>query len=161
MSIPTLTYTKTDDRKPNILLGLAATTIAAISITNCIVYANGTTSSNSNNGSSGNSGSGDENLGVNTNCALLLLILNIIIAIIAIILMIYFFYRAIFNRQNRDYFEAQVNAARKNAINFDPSVVYKANPYESYAVPPTNTATNPPTITYVDVPSLPQTVTFS
>jgi len=59
--------------------------VAGVAITNCIVYANGTTSSNG-----GSSGSGDENIGIDTNCALVMLILNIIIAIIAIMLFIYF-----------------------------------------------------------------------
>jgi len=114
---------KTDNKTPNRLLGLAATFIAGVSITNCIVYANGTTSSN------GSSGSGDENIGINTNCALLMLILNIIIAIIAIVLMIYFFYRAIYSNKQRNIYEAQAAAAYKNATNFNSNVVYTAQQY--------------------------------
>ena len=69
--------------------------VAAVAITNCIVYSNGTTSSNG-------SGSGDENIGITNNCALIMLILNIIIAIIAVLLFIVFMYWAFTSNKKVD-----------------------------------------------------------
>ncbi len=82
---------------PNVLLGLGSAIIFAVSVTNSIVYAQGTTSSH---GSSSGSG-GDEDIGVNTNCATLMLVINIIIAIISFIAMIYFFYKAVYSKKER------------------------------------------------------------
>ena len=81
----------TDNRGVNVFLGIGSALIFGISVTNSIVYTQGTTSSQNN---KCGTTSGNGNTGVNSNCSTLMLILNIIIAIIAFIAMIYFFYKA-------------------------------------------------------------------
>jgi len=95
-------------RGPNILLGLGSAIIFATSVTNTIVYAQGTTSSQGmSSGASGENGG----VGINSNCALIMLIINIIIAIISFIAMIYFFYRAVYSKKERQLHAAQATNA--------------------------------------------------
>jgi hypothetical protein len=104
MSTATQPIYATSARGPNILLGLGSAIIFAVSVTNAIVYAQGTTSSN---GTSSGTTSGGGEIGVNSNCAMIMLIINIIIAIISFIAMIYFFYKAIYSSQTRAKYESQ------------------------------------------------------
>lgn len=91
-------------RTTYVLLGIGSAIIFATSVTNSIVYASGTTSSNGS--SSNNCGSGGGEIGINSNCALIMLVLNIIIAIITFFLMIWAFYMAAVAPKQQAMYEA-------------------------------------------------------
>jgi hypothetical protein len=75
----------------NWLLGIGSAVVFAVSVTNCVVYSNGTSSQNSSSGS----GSGNGNTVVDPTCSTIMLVINIILAIISFIYMLVFIWRAL------------------------------------------------------------------
>lgn len=73
----------------NWLLGLGSAVVFGVSVTNCIVYSNGT--SGSQNTSSGSGGT----TSIDSTCATIMLVINIILAIISFIYMLVFIWRAL------------------------------------------------------------------
>ena len=74
----------------NWVLGLGSAVVFAVSVTNCVVYSNGSSGSGS-----GSSGSGGGTTAVDPTCATIMLVINIILAIISFIYMLVFIWRAL------------------------------------------------------------------
>ena len=74
----------------NWVLGLGSAVVFAVSVTNCVVYSNGSSGSGS-----GSSGSGGGTTAIDPTCATIMLVINIILAIISFIYMLLFIWRAL------------------------------------------------------------------
>ena len=74
----------------NWLLGMGSAVVFAVSVTNCVVYSNGTSSQNTSSGS----GSGGTTT-IDPTCSTIMLVVNIILAIISFIYMLVFIWKAL------------------------------------------------------------------
>lgn len=74
----------------NWVLGLGSAVVFAVSVTNCVVYSNGSSGSGSS-----SSGSGGGTTSIDPTCATIMLVVNIILAIISFIYMLVFIWRAL------------------------------------------------------------------
>jgi hypothetical protein len=90
----------------SLVRGLGVAIVFAVSVTNTIVYARGTTSSGTTSGSDATNGNG-----VSAGCSLIMLILNLIIAVLTFGVMVNFLYRRFVSSNNRRRLEGTAGAA--------------------------------------------------